>query len=289
MRNLKEIRVNDEPYTEHTILAPSPIGHLPTKVRYIGVEGASIRPILPSKVAHAKPERGNLIVEPHPCGDGISCPLESGTGRVDIVLHLPRIWWQMKQDASEPDVWRDTPLTMTRQEFREYADMDATMRLRLPRRIKSVRIGFDDDLERRYRPETRENDSFVLLDVSLADFADYSQIDQRLNEDASLNVECDRTTLTLIRVDRDPVPMIISFTYEPVTVIAGEQATLRWTTRDTEAGGGCDRSRYRRGRVERERRDYPLENHGLHAEADGFWPGGHDESCYRGRQTLALP
>ena len=235
--NLKEIRVNDEPYTEHTILAPSPTGHLPTKVRFIGVDGASIHPILPPKVAHAKPNRGSLIVEPHPCGDSISCALESDTGRVDIVLHLPRIWWQMKQDASEPDVWRDTPLTMTRQEFREYADMDATMRLRLPRRIKSVRIGFDDDLERRYRTETRENDSFIPLVVSLADFADYSQIDQRLNEDASLNVECDGTTLTLIRVDRDPVPMIISFTYEPETVIAGKQATLRWTTRDTEAGG----------------------------------------------------
>ena len=37
------------------------------------------------------------------------------------------------------------------------------------------------------------------------------------------------------RVSRDPVPMIISFTCEPITVIAGEQATLRWTTRDTEA------------------------------------------------------
>ena len=236
LRNLKEIQVNDKPYTEHTILAPSPTGHLPTEVRFISTDDASIRPILPPKVAHAKLERGNLIVEPHPIGDDISFELKSDAGRVDVALHLPRIWWQMKQDASEPDMWCDTPLTMTRQKFRKYADMDATMRLRLPRRIKSVRIGFDDERGPKYCPEPREDDSFIpLVVVPLADFADYSQIDRRLNEDASLNVKCDGTTLTLIRISQDPIPMIISFTCEPATVIAGEQATLRWTTRDTEA------------------------------------------------------
>ena len=237
LRNLKEIQVNDKPYTEHTILAPSPTGHLPAEVRFISTDGASIHPILPPKVAHAKLERGNLIVEPHPIGDDISFELESDAGRVDIVLHLPRIWWQMKQDASEPDVWCDTPLTMTRQEFREYADMDATMRLRFPRRIKSVRAGFDGELDRVYGLEKDEMTDVSLLVIPLADFADYSQIDQRLNEDALFNVECHEITLMLIRVYRDPMPMIISFTYEPETVIAGEQATLHWATRDTEAGG----------------------------------------------------
>ena len=233
LRSLKEIQVNDEPYTEYTILAPSSTGHLPTKVRFIRVDGEIFHPILPSEVAHTKAEGGSLIVDPHPSGDIIRCALESETGHVDIVLHLPRIWWKMKHDASESGEWRDTPLTVTRQEFREYADMGAAMRLRLPRRIRSVGVGFDDESERKYRSKTKEDDSLI----PLADFADYSQIDQRLNEDALLNVECDGATLALIRISRDPIPKIISFTCEPATVIAGEQATLRWTTRDTEAGG----------------------------------------------------
>ena len=47
LRNLKEIRVNGEPYTEHTILVPASTGHPPTKVRFIGFDGATVRPILP--------------------------------------------------------------------------------------------------------------------------------------------------------------------------------------------------------------------------------------------------
>ena len=237
LRNLKEIHVNGKPYTEHTILAPSPTGHLPTEVRFIDADGASIHPTLPIEMAHAKVEGSYLVVDSHPDGDAISSVFKSDTGRVDIALHLPRIWWQMKQDASEPDAWRDTPLTMTRQEFREYVAMGATMRLRLPRRVKSVHVGFGDELNLECRPKKEETTDISLLAIPLAEFVDYSQIDQRLNEDALFNVECCETTLTLIRVSRDPIPMITSFTCEPETVIAGKQATLRWTTRDTEADG----------------------------------------------------
>ena len=231
-RSLKEIQVNDEPYTEHTTLEPSSTGHLPTKVRFIGTDGVVLHPILPSEEVHVKVEGDCLIVDPHPNGDVVSCVLESDSGRVDTVLRLPRIWWQMKQDASEPDdVWRDKPITMTRREFREFADTGAVIRLRLPQRIKSVHVGFDDELEREYALKMKEDERLIRL----GDFADYAQIDRRLSEDALLNVECGGTTLPLIRVFRDTMPTIVSFTCEPATVIAGEPATLCWETRDTEA------------------------------------------------------
>ena len=243
LRNLKEIRVNGEPYTEHTILVPSSTGHPPTKVRFIGVDGATVRPILPLELTNAEAQGGDLIVEPHPKEDDISCALKSDTGRVDVGLNLPRIWWRMKRDGSETGEWRDTPLTMTRQEFRERAHANATMRLRLPRRIKSVRVGFDDELKRVYRLVKGENDS----SIPLADFVDYSQIDRRLNEAASLKFEClDKAIsalqcggviLTLIRVSADPVPAIISFICELATVPAGKQSTLHWATQNAEAGG----------------------------------------------------
>ena len=233
LRDLKEIRVNGEPYTEQTILLPPSTGHPPTKMRFIGVDGATVRLILPSDVTHAKVQGGDLIVEPHPSGNDISCALESEAGRVDIVLNLPRIWWRIKRDGSESGEWRDTPLTMTRQEFREHAYANATMRLWLPRRIKSVRVGFDDELEPVDRPVKGENDN----PIPLADFVDYSQIDQRLNEDAWFNVECGSAVLALIQVSADPVPTIMSFTCEPETVGAGEQTTLRWKTRNAEADG----------------------------------------------------
>ena len=106
------------------------------------------------------------------------------------------------------------------------------MRLRLPRRIKSLRARFDDESDRVYDHKNGENDRVI----PLADFVDYSQIDQRLNHDASFNIECSGVKLTLIQVSCDPVPTIISFTREPATVSTGEQATLSWATRNADVG-----------------------------------------------------
>ena len=212
LRNLKEIRVNGDLYTENTCLVPPSTGHPPTKVRFIGIDGAAIHPILQDEVSHVTAREGDLVIEPHLSGDDISCALESDNGSVDIVLELPRVWWRMEQDGGELYGWRDVPLAMTRREFRRYADANATMRLRLPRRIESVLIGFDDELERMYRREREENN----ISVPLAHFVDYSQIDRRLNEDASFNVECAREVLKLIRISADPPPYLRSSTLHAI-------------------------------------------------------------------------
>ena len=233
LRDLKEIRVNGERYTENTFLVPPSTGHPPTKVGFIGIGSITTQSILPCEVTCSNAQGDDLVVEPHPSRDRISCALESDTGCVDIVLNLPRIWWRMDRHGSESGEWHDTQLAVTRQEFREHAHANATMRLRFPQRIKSVRAGFDDELDRVYHRKNGENDSVI----PLADFVDYSQIDRRLNEDASFNVECGGVKLALIQVSADPMPTIISFTREPATVAAGEQVTLRWATRNAESGG----------------------------------------------------
>ena len=231
LHHLKEIRVNGGPYTGQTILAPPATGHPPTRVRFIGGDGATVHPVLPLGLMYAKAQGGDLVVEPHPDGDLISCALEADTSRVDIELNLPRVWWRLERDESESGEWRDTPFAMTRQEFREHALANTTMRLRLPRSIKSVCVGFDNDLERMYCHERRGNSS----PVPMADFIDYSQIDRRLNEDVSFNVKCGEAVLTLIRISADPAPTIIFFTHKTEAVGAREQAMLCWKTRNAEA------------------------------------------------------
>lgn len=233
LRDLKEIKVNGERYAENMLLIPPSIGHPTTKVRFIGIDGAAIRPILSSEATRAKEQKNELVVEPHPDGDGILCTLESGAGRVGIALKLPRVWWRIDRDGNETGAWRDTPLAMTRREFRENADAGTAIRLRLPPCAPSAKVGFNEACDRAYRPQKKGSDT----EISLADFSDYSQIDRRLNEDASLNVACNGAKLTLIRVSADPAPTIIFFTGKPAAVTAGEQAALRWETRDAEADG----------------------------------------------------
>ena len=71
--------------------------------------------------------------------------------------------------------------------------------------------------------------------IPLSDFIDYDQIDQRLNEDALLNVQCGAEVMALIRVSADPVPTITTFTSEPTEVKIGETATLHWATQNAES------------------------------------------------------
>ena len=230
MRDLKQISVNGEPYTKNTILLPELNGHPPTEVHFVGIGGATIRPVLSSRLEYIKVQEDSLIVEPNPNVSNIPCILESDSGHVDIVLNLPRVWWRMEQDSKAPSVWQDTPLAMTRQDFREYAYANATICLRLPRRIRSVHVGFNDTVNRSYNRKPKEGN----IAICLVDFVDYTQIDQQQYEDASFNVECSGKMLQLIRIIADPVPEIISFMSEPTILVAGDEAIIRWTTRNAE-------------------------------------------------------
>ena len=233
LRDLREIRVNGEPYSSNTLLVPPSAGYSPTEVQFVSTDGTAIHPNLDTAGTHVTVQSGGiLIVAPHQAGDHISCALQSGADRVDTVIKLPRIWWRIDQDDGEADEWRDMPLVMTRQQFREHADADAAIRLLLPMRVSSIKVGFDEELDRTYRPQKNGDDTET--EIRLSDFIDYAQIDQRLNEDSSLSIRCGEAVLPLIRVSADPVPKIISFTCEPATVAAGEMATLRWTAQNAE-------------------------------------------------------
>ena len=202
LRDLREIRVNDEPYSAATLLVPPSTGYSLAEVQFVSAVSTDIQLNLDTAEAHVTVQSGGtLIVEPHPDGDHISCTLKSGVDRVDTVIKLPRIWWRMVQDDEEADEWCAMPLAMTRQEFREYSVADAAIRLRLPRRITSVKVGFDEKLDQTYRPQKNGNNTET--EIHLSDFIDYDQIDQRLNEDALLNVQCGADVVALIRVSAD--------------------------------------------------------------------------------------
>ena len=230
LRDLGEIRVNGEPHTRDTVLLPPATGYGPTSVRFVCADGAIIRPVPPPELKHVTLRGSELIVNPHPDGIKIECALKSESGSVDIVVDLPFVWWRIEGVGEGPDAWQDIPLAMSRYEFRDHAYADAAVRLRLPPRLKAVRVGFDDEPGQSYSRDANSGD----LQIPLVDFVDHSQIDNRLTEDASLNIACDGGTLTLIRVSADPIPEIVSFSSEAGIVRIGEQATLSWTTRHAE-------------------------------------------------------
>lgn len=227
--DLREILVNDEPYSREMLLSPSVNGHTPTTLKLMGANDTLVCSTLAADHPHAKVGADGMVtIKPHPEGDKLSFSLNSKTGSIDIVIKLPRIWWHLEQTNNQSSEWRDTPIEMAREEFRNHAYADAKMTLRLPPRIRSVYVGFDDNLDRQYKPNKVGDDTVLPLD----NFVDYSQIANRLNNDVSFKIQCDGKTLTLIRVTAGPMPEIISFTADSTVVRPGETVLLQWSTKN---------------------------------------------------------
>ena len=229
-RDLGRIQVNGTEYSQDTVLVPAKAGYPRTEVRIVGADGSTLTPALPPQAHQSIASSGAIEVPSSPDADRISCSLGSGPGAVNIVVDLPRFWWRLEDGRPGTGEWHDTPLVMTREEFKNHANANATLSL-LSKREASVHAGFDDEPGRRYR-RTIEDEHIA---IPLAHFVDHAQIDRRLNADAHFKVEWAGEIVPLIVISADLMPEIVSFTAEPTRILTGEVATLEWITRNAGA------------------------------------------------------
>ena len=228
VRDLRRINVNGTEYAQGTVLMPGKTGYPRTEICLVGADGSTLTPVLPPQAQQEIAPSGVVEVPPLPNADCVTCSLGSDVRDVKIALDLPRIWWCLEDGRSDSAAWRDNPLVMTRKEFRNHAYADVTLSV-LSRRHSSVRAGFDDQLDQQYSRSIEDN----RIAIPLAHFVDHAQIDRRLNEDAHFNVRWAEEVVPLIVISADPMPEILSFTAEPATIVAGKEALLEWTTRNT--------------------------------------------------------
>ena len=220
---LKEIRVDGNPYTKDTLIVPLAGGHTPAQVEFAGTSDNLLRPELCLKHSYAKVQPdGTIIAAPHPSGDRISCTLTTGGNNVDVVVALPRVWWKINKAGREnTGKWRDTPLKMTRSIFLDRARAGERFRLRFPKRLRNIQLGFDKELNRTYAL-VKQDDKFE-IEIPLRDFADYAQIRQPLNIEAQLSAECGGVPLPLVQISADSAPATAvtgSFSRTPRTHLA---------------------------------------------------------------------
>lgn len=227
--NLKQIRTNGTDYSRDLVVVPTPTGHSTTEICFVSADGSMISPILPTEALQTVMPSGTLLVPPYPDADRILCRLGTDRSGVDIVLDLPRIWWRLEDGRSDPSEWQDTPIVMTRKEFRKHAHSNVSMVI-LSTRFETVRVGFDDEQVQPYR-RLIENDRITF---PLAHFVDHKQIDRKLHEDVHFNVEWADEIVPLILISADPMPEILSITAEPATIFAEEEVLLEWKTRNAD-------------------------------------------------------
>lgn len=202
---LQEILVNNEPFSDGRVLAPSNAGHSETIIEFVRFDGGLLPPIADtvSEQASIGPE-GRVVVAAHADADRVSCCLPSHRGQVETVINLPRIWWRLASHNQEPGQWVDVPIEMTRKGFRQQAEVGVAICVKLPRHVASVSVGFDGDEGQVHRPQKPGEEA----EIPLSAFSGYTQIDHRLEEDALLKAQSGDIVLTLIRVTADPAPKI---------------------------------------------------------------------------------
>ena len=185
--NLGQILINGEEYTEDMVFLPTSTGHPLTEIRFVSVDGATIRPRLLNRSGGKLTPSGTIEIPPNTKTDTIKCALESfGSEVVRLELNLQQVWWMMKYDDNKTCDWQDTPIIMTRQEFSQQArNKGARICLSLEK-FERLFVGFGNDLEREYSKSKISN-----TDIPLKDFIDFRQIDDRLEHDTYLNVRCD--------------------------------------------------------------------------------------------------
>lgn len=211
-RGLREIRVNDQPYTGDTVIAPSATGHPVATIEFVTTDHGLLPP-------GADPENGefsivgNKVVVPAvPDPDRFSFTLASDGGETPCVIVLPRIWWRLQARGQDPADWSDQPLRMTRDEFRDHADAETVLLLRLPGPVTSLSVGFDEGQRIPYKGRG----SSMRTEIQLSEFAEYTQIEERLEGNALLTAQWKDGDFTLIRINADPAPAIRqAFTTKP--------------------------------------------------------------------------
>ena len=195
-QTLKEIRVDDDIYSEEMLLVPSDDGYTDITIRFIDKEGNNIHPENIGNNSHASIRNDDaVIVAPHPEGDLTRWKVDG----IDAVITLPRVWWQIRGADDSSDEWHSKPIPMSREEFCE--NEDAIVHISLPTHFQKIQVGFGSDSDRPYNAiPNNENENRHIFEVPIRDFVDYQEIEEPSLEDTHLNIQCNRQELPIIRV-----------------------------------------------------------------------------------------
>ena len=200
---LREIRVNGEPYLTDMLLAPVPEGHSTVPLSFVGVDGSAVSVELTTANGRVTTASDGLVtVAPHPEADETTWSL--GPDGPDVVIRLPRVWWRLVRPGADADDWRDHPIPMSREEYRELVGAD--MEVRLPAHVRRVRAGFDFGKRVDQSYDTERDGKLRRVNLPLAAFVDYEEIDTPSKEDVSLKIRCAGDDIELIHVIPDAPP-----------------------------------------------------------------------------------
>lgn len=174
--DLSKIQIDGESYNPNQPLPPPHNGYKATHLEFMGKKDNLL---LEGRIDPSK--KGNTI-----------WTLKSESGKVRVAINLPRIRWQLS--PIDDDRWSDKPILMTREKFRCLAHSGIKLQLYVPRYIKKITMGFNEDLNQTIL--TKEG-------ISLTSFVDYEEIDLPQSNPSYLQFTWNDIMVTTITIQAD--------------------------------------------------------------------------------------
>ena len=193
LEELREIRINGEPYSPSTVLLPLATGHREASVQ-----------LLASSQPGADTEWDVRRLPPEPDGERALYRLRTGYGTVSVEVRPPRVWWRIRGAKGSPGAWRDVRLELKRQDFQRFGGEGRCLDVRFPKSVKGVRVGFDAVTRRRYpAPLVGE---WRVASVPLRDFQDYAAVARPAAKERALAVRFGDLSVRPLRIWDEPPP-----------------------------------------------------------------------------------
>ena len=226
LRDLAELLVNGEAYTQDIAIPPSSDGNSTVNVQFLDSDRV---PMIPSGHTDDVNASGSGLFESpaNPNAKPMAYTFETDTGSVDVVVDVPRVWWGIESNSSMLDQWLDQPIDMTREKFVEYAKTEAALCIRSSK-YDAIEVGFEGDEKKPFRRNIDEK----FISVPFLDFAYHAQIRQKQDEAVCFNIEWAGSLIPVVSIVADLKPEVTLFEVKPDEISIGEKATLRWATKN---------------------------------------------------------
>ena len=200
-KELGTILLDGKEYTHEQYRCPYKDGHSSISLRFLDSNKETIKPDNANKCNQIHvDDNGTVTIGPAYENDRTTWILPSKKGHVEIVIQLHRVWWRVINSESASASWRDTPLNITQQQFREYAKRDAKIEISLGE-LEAIHVGFNGNCDRRLRSKYSSNGECKVVEIKFSDFLDYPQVDNVLTSEASLQINLNEDIITIANVE----------------------------------------------------------------------------------------
>lgn len=242
LSKLRGITVDRNEIQNRDLIVPSEDGYDTMQVEFLVSQSTDFEVVPVNPNLHHPSTSTELSVQANHAADLIQCKLNIDGTTNELELKLPRVWWRVTSESNEESIdWNDRPIEMSQADYRDLSAKGSRLEISLPSVVDSCQIGFGENLDKKF-PSLKN----ASMSVGFDEFRYHQEVEHYITEDASLNMSVgEHRSLTLIKIEPDPIPVISNLSIEPSQVKPGDSTRLRWESQNwtgklTLEGTGID-------------------------------------------------